>query len=167
MKKGKNKEKKTRTSLWHEKVFSSFFLLLVNSGVHLFQLILPIIWSSLERLACLNAISFYLKIQIHSSLIINTVAFTCLKVSSLIEQTLVKVIVCFDLIDDARSHHAIWIQVLSLVHFGVFSFQNKLKKKNDETSNKKIHLPFSKPRNCQKCEKKNYYSLSPSRLCDV
>ena len=137
--------------------------MLVNSGVPLFQLILPIIWSSLESLACLNAISFYLKIQIHSSLIINIVAFTCLKVSSLIEQTLVKVIVCFDLIDDARSHHAILIQVLSLVHFGVFSFQNKLKK-NDETSNKKIHLPFSKPRNCQKCEKKLLFFVAKSLM---
>ena len=95
--------------------------MLADSGVPLFQLILRIIWSSLGSLACLNAIPFYLKIQIHSSLIINTVAFTCL-----IEQTLVKVIVCFDLIDDARSHHAILIQVLSLVHLGVLSFQNKL-----------------------------------------
>ena len=96
---------------------------------------------------------------------LNTVAFTFLKVSTLIEQTLVKVILCFYPIDDARSHRAILIQVLSLVHFGVFSFQNKLKKK-DETSNKKIHLPFSKPRNCQK-EVKIYHSFSRSRLCDV
>ena len=47
---------------------------------------------------------------------LNTVAFTFLKVSTLIEQTLVKVILCFYPIDDARSHRAILIQVLSLVH---------------------------------------------------
>ena len=60
---------------------------------------------------------------------LNTVAFTFLKVSTLIEQTLVKVILCFYPTDDARSHRAILIQVLSLVPFGVFSFENKLKKR--------------------------------------
>ena len=73
---------------------------------------------------------------------LNTVAFTFLKVSTLIERTLVKVILCFYLIDDARSHRAILNQVLSLVHFGVFNFENKLKKTMKLLTKKKSFAVF-------------------------
>ena len=113
---------------------------------------------------------FYLTIQIHSSLNINTVAFTFLKVSRLIEQTLVKVLLCFYLINDARSHYAILIQVLSLVHFRVLNSESKLKKKrwpfeDDPLKNKFIYR-FQNQESSKKSEK-TYHSLSPSRLFDV
>ena len=68
---------------------------------------------------------------------LNTVAFTFLKVSTLIERTLVKVILCFYLIDDARSHRAILTESSSFIS-ALRSFQFwELIEKNDETSNKK------------------------------